>query len=253
MIKVENLSYSYDSKSKVLDNISCELEQGCCIAVLGNNGAGKSTFLKCLNRIINPQEGRVLVDGEDIYKMPRREMAKKIAYVPQRSKVSHTMVFDEVLLGRKPYIGWDVTDEDCRIVQKILEQMDLTEYATRYTSELSGGELQKVVLARALAQEADYVFLDEPTSNLDPRNQHEMLHVVQDISHNQNKSVVIVMHDLNLAFRHCDRFLFLKDSNIYRYGGTEIVTPETIHDVYGIEVEILEHRQNKIVVPLFSQ
>ncbi|NLY87801.1 MAG: ABC transporter ATP-binding protein [Clostridiales bacterium] len=249
MIRVEGLSYSYGSSPKVLDNISCQLEQGHCIAVLGNNGAGKSTLLKCLNRVLVPQEGEVLIDGDDTNIMPRREMAKKIAYVPQRSIASHTMVFDAVLLGRKPYINWDVTEEDRRIVQRVLKQLNLSEYSTRYTSELSGGELQKVVLARALAQESDYLLLDEPTSNLDPHNKHNMLRLIQDISIEQNKTVIIVIHDLNLAVRYCDRFLFLKDSNIYRYGGCEIVTTQTIEDVYGMKVEILEHRENKIIVP----
>ena len=251
MIEVKNLNFTYGSGgSFILRDFSCDLEQGCCIAVLGNNGAGKSTLLKCLNRIHRPQSGSVLVDGEDIYRIARREMAKKLAAVPQRSDCPHMMVFDAVLLGRKPYIRWDVTQEDKKIVVRLLETMHLSQYATRYIDELSGGELQKVVLARALAQQPKYLLLDEPTSNLDPKNQHEMLRIVQDICKKQNIGAVVVIHDLNLAVRYCDRFLFIRNAGIYSYGGIETVTAETIRDVYGMDTEIIEHRGNKLIVPL---
>ncbi len=251
MIEVRNLSFSYSNTSpRILDNISCDLEQGHCIAILGNNGAGKSTLLKCLNRIHKPMEGTILADGDDIYRLPRKELAKRLAGVPQRSECPHIMVFDAVLLGRKPYIQWDATREDKAIVAELLETLELSRYATRYIDELSGGELQKVVLARALAQQPKYLLLDEPTSNLDPRNQHEMLRIVQNICQGQNISVVIVIHDLNLAARYCDRFLFMKDTAIYSYGGIETVTSEAISEVYGMEAEIIEHRGNKLIVPL---
>ncbi len=251
MIEVKALSFSYGSGGpKILKSLSCDLEQGHCIAVLGNNGAGKSTLLKCISRISHPQEGEVLADGGNIYAMPRRELAKKMAYVPQQSLRSHTMVFDAVLLGRKPYIRWDAAAGDREIVTEIMEKLELLPYAARYLNELSGGELQKVVLARALAQQPGYLLLDEPTSSLDPRNQHEMLRIVKEICDTQKIGVVIVIHDLNLAARYCDRFLFLKDSELYSYGGMETMTPETIRDVYGMETEVIEHRGYKLIVPL---
>lgn len=251
MIEVKNLSLSYGAgASPVLKNITCDLEQGHCIAILGNNGAGKSTLLKCLNRIHTPQRGTILVDGEELSRMPRREMAKKLAGVAQRSECPHIMVFDAVLLGRKPYIRWDATSEDKEIVTSLLEKLGLTPFATRYIDELSGGELQKVMLARALAQQPAYLLLDEPTSNLDPNNQHEMLRLVQEICRTQKISVVVVIHDLNLAARYFDRFLFVKEGEIYTYGGIETLTVETIYDVYGMEAEIIEHRGNKLIIPL---
>lgn len=251
MIKIQELSFSYNTTgSKILDHITCDLEQGHCVAILGNNGAGKSTLLKCLNRIHKIKEGAVLVDGKNAFSMPRRDLAKKLAYVPQRNEISHTMVFDAVLLGRKPYIQWDATEQDKKIVAEILEKFELTPYATRYINELSGGEIQRVILARAMAQQPQYLLLDEPTSNLDPRNQHEMMRIVQEISQQQNIGVVIVIHDLNLAARYCDRFLFIHDAKIYSYGDLTTLTPGAIHDVYGMDVDIIEYRGNKLIISL---
>jgi len=251
VIEVKDLSFSYGSGAPwILSHISCDLEQGHCIAILGNNGAGKSTLLKCLNRIHRPQKGSVLVDGETVSRMSGKELAKCLACVPQRSECPHIMVFDAVLLGRKPYIQWDVTAQDKAIVAALLEKLHLSHYATRYLDELSGGELQKVVLARALAQQPDYLLLDEPTSNLDPKNQHDMMRIVQEICHTQKISVVVVIHDLNLAVRYCDRFLLMKNAEIYSYGGIDTVTPAAIRDVYGMEVDLIEHRGTKLMIPL---
>jgi len=251
VIEVRDLSFSYGSGTpEILSRISCELEQGHCIAILGNNGAGKSTLLKCLNRIHRPRNGSVLVDGEDILRMPGKELAKRLACVPQRSECPHIMVFDAVLLGRKPYIQWDTTAADKAVVEELLERLHLSRYATRYLDELSGGELQKVVLARALAQQPKYLLLDEPTSNLDPKNQHEMMRTVQEICRTEDISVVVVIHDLNLAVRYCDRFLFMKEAGIYAYGGIETVTAETIREVYGMEADVIEYGGKKLIIPL---
>ena len=193
MIEVKDLSFSYGSGAPwILSHISCDLEQGHCIAILGNNGAGKSTLLKCLNRIHRPQKGSVLVDGETVSRMSGKELAKCLACVPQRSECPHIMVFDAVLLGRKPYIQWDVTAQDKAIVAALLEKLHLSHYATRYLDELSGGELQKVVLARALAQQPDYLLLDEPTSNLDSLNEAVILKSLKEES--RDKTVVLVSH-----------------------------------------------------------
>jgi iron complex transport system ATP-binding protein len=159
------------------------------------------------------------------------------------------MVFDAVLLGRKPYIKWDVGDEDKRIVSEIIERLGLSEYKARYLNELSGGELQKVVLARAMAQQPVFLLLDEPTSNLDPKNQHEMLQNVKKLAVEHRMGVAIVIHDLNLAMRYCDKFLFLKDGRVYSYGGIETVTSETIDAVYDMKSEIIKYRDIKMIIP----
>ena len=250
MIKIENISYSYGRSSKtVLNNISFEFEKGQCLAVLGNNGAGKSTLLKCIDRICPTDGAGVYIDGQNVFEMNNRTMAQNIAYVPQNSESVNMTVFDTVLLGRKPYIKWDVSSEDREIVSGIIDKMGLNELSLRNVSELSGGEAQKVMMARALAQQPKLLLLDEPTSNLDPYNQHEMLHVIRDIAREQNIAVIIIIHDLNLAMRHCDKFLFIKDAGVYSFGGVETVNPETIESVYGLRVDIIQHRGINIIVP----
>ena len=250
MIEIRALTFSFESGGKkVLDRVAFDIEQRRFVAILGNNGAGKSTLLKCINRIHKINEGSVLIDGKSVLEMSRQDMAKTVAYVPQSEEASHTMVFDAVLLGRKPYIKWDVSLEDKQIVSNILKRLDLADYASRHINQLSGGELQKVALARAMAQQPRFLLLDEPTSSLDPRNQHEMLKLLRQIALEENMGAAIVIHDLNLAVRYCDRFLFLKDSAVYAYGGEETVTPETIRQVYGMTVEIIEHKGVKLIVP----
>jgi len=250
MIEVKNLSFAYNpSDPPVLKDISLQVEKGHCLAILGNNGAGKSTLLKCLNMIHRARSGSIIIDGKDLASVSGRELAKLIAYVPQHSSVTRTMVFDAILLGRKPYIQWDATNEDRAVVSRLIKDMHLESFSAKYITELSGGELQKVVLARALAQQPQYLLLDEPTSSLDPRNQHDMLSMIRDISKEQQIGAVIVIHDLNLAVRYCDRFLFLHDSQIYSRGDLSVVTPQAIRDVYDLDVDIIQHKGRTFVTP----
>ena len=153
MLHVENVAFAYSKTAEIIKQISFDLEAGHCLALLGNNGAGKSTLLKCLNRVHEPKNGVIAVQGQNIYDLSRIDIAKNMAYVAQQSEGSQLTVFDTILLGRKPYIKMSPTDEDIAIAQKAMERMELEKFALRYTDELSGGELQKVVLARALAQQ----------------------------------------------------------------------------------------------------
>jgi iron complex transport system ATP-binding protein len=242
MIEINDLSFAYSRNSrKILENISFDIQENRCIAILGNNGAGKSTLIKCIDRICLPHQGVVLVDGENVHSMTGNDIARNIAYVAQHNSSVNMTVFDAILLGRKPYIKWDATPEDKQIVCDIMQKMRLDDFALRRVGELSGGEAHKVMLSRALAQEPKLLLLDEPTSNLDPRNQHEVLRIVKNIAREHNTCVAIVIHDLNLAIRYCDRFIFLKDAGVFSYGGLETMTPENIEQVYRIHVHIIEH------------
>lgn len=250
MLKVDTISFAYGKSSdRILDQISFHMEGGLCTAILGVNGAGKSTLLKCIDRILRPQEGVVMVDGKNVFSMRGNEMAQNIAYVAQNARGVDMTVFDAVMLGRKPYIQWDATEKDRHIVMEVLQKMHLEDYVLRNLSELSGGEAQKVMLARALAQEPKVLLLDEPTSNLDPHNQHEVMQTVRSIAREHHICVVTVLHDLNLAIRYCDRFLFLKDADLYAYGGQEVMTPEIIENVYGMHVHIIETHGIPVIIP----
>lgn len=249
MIEVKNISYAYRPGTDVLRGVSFALEQGECLAVLGNNGAGKSTLLKCVDAICPTADGAVLVDGTDIFRLSGRERAKRLAYVPQRTEPGGMTVFDSVLLGRRPYIKWDASDEDRQIAEDALCRLGLEGLALRKMGELSGGEAQKVTIARALAQAPGLLLLDEPTSNLDLHNQHEVLRTIRSIAREQKLSVIIIIHDLNLAIRYCDKFLFLKDAGVFAAGGRGVFTPETIEKTYGVHVHITDCKGIPVVVP----
>ena len=237
MISVRGLTFSY-GREKVVDHVSFDVQRGQCLMILGNNGAGKSTLITALNRVLTPQAGQVLVDGLDVLRLSRRQTAQSVAYVAQKNEMSHMTVFDCVLLGRKPWMAWGATDEDLRLCDDMLGRMGMQAFRMRYMNELSGGELQKIMLARALVQQPRLLLLDEPTSNLDPKNQHEMLHLVRVLAREKHFAVVTVIHDLALALRYGDTFLLMHEGRVYAAGGIEVITPEALYDVYGIHVRL---------------
>lgn len=248
MLSVRNLNFKY-GKRTVLYNVSFDASAGSCVAILGNNGVGKSTLIKCFNKILKPISGEVILNNRNISSLSRMEIAREIAYVPQYSKTSRFTVFDTILLGRKPYIKFSPTKNDYEIVKSIIEKMGLSHMALRYTDELSGGEVQKIMLARALAQQPKVLLLDEPTSNLDIKNQHEILTLIKGLAKNKNICVIIVIHDLNLATLYCDYFVLLKDGKVYAEGSEEIICADNIKNVYGIDVIIEKINGTKIIVP----
>ncbi len=247
MIQINNISYSYID-NEVLKDITFQIMPGECVAVLGNNGSGKSTLITCLNKIRTPDSGEVYMEKQDLLKMGRLDIARSISYVAQKSESSQMTVFDAVLLGRKPYIKWGVSPEDIKLCDLMIDKVGMSNFKLRYINELSGGELQKVMLARAFVQEPKLLLLDEPTSNLDPKNQYDMLKLVHDMVKDRNICALIVIHDLNLALSYCDKFLFIKDGYVFRYGDQSIITEDTISTVYGIDSSIAEVNGRKIVL-----
>lgn len=247
MIEIKDIAFSYPD-GEILKGVGFTAEPGEIVGLLGNNGAGKSTLVTCLNRIRKPKSGSLTIGGRDAFQMSRNELARTVAYVAQKNELTHSTVFDCVLLGRKPYIKWSVSQEDLDICTRIMERVGLLDFQMRYVDELSGGELQKVMLARALVAEPELLLLDEPTSNLDPKNQYEMMALVQELAKEQGFAVITVIHDLNLALRFCDKFYFLKAGEGYSFGGIETVTAETLEAVYGIKAQVLEAQGRKIVI-----
>ena len=240
MMEIKNLSYHYKGEDPVLKNVSFRAEPGQFLAILGNNGVGKSTLLKCLNHILKPDSGEILLEGEDLLKKPIREVAKQVAFVSQGVPNTQMTVHDVVMLGRRPYMNWGFTEQDHNIVHDAMHRLDVEDMRGRFLNQLSGGEKQKVVLARALAQQPKVLLLDEPTSALDIQNQYAVLKMVREICHNDNIIAAMVIHDLNLALGFCDRFLLLKDGQVYRYGDRSILDATALKEVYGVDAKVVE-------------
>ena len=252
MIEVQNLSFSYGSRP-ILRNVSFSLERGECVAVLGNNGAGKSTLVSCISRLRKPSSGNVLIDGTPVSQMTRNELAQQVSYVAQKNELAHTTVFDAVLLGRKPHMKGGPPAVDYDVAEHALRAVGMEDCRLRYMNQLSGGEQQKVMLARAIAQEPKLMLLDEPTSSLDPRNQYESMELIRHCAHDHHIAVLVVIHDLNLALRFCDRFLLLKDGTVFASGGREAVSSENIRAVYGMEATVEQFDGIPMVIPRFQR
>ena len=248
MLSVENLQFHYQGGPKVLKKINFSLGDGEFLAILGNNGAGKSTMLKCFNHIITPDAGEVLLNGENLLKTSAKEVARRIAFVAQNVPDTQMTVHDMVMLGRRPYMSWAFTERDHEIVHEAMDRLKVSEFRGRFLNRLSGGERQKVMLARALAQEPKLLLLDEPTSSLDLKNQYQVLQIVKDICHETGISAIVVIHDLNLALRFCDRFLLMQQGEVFRYGDAGILDREAIWKVYGVHGEVVSAGNQKVVI-----
>jgi len=247
-LKVADISFAYNSHP-ILEGINFTLEPGKLMCVMGVNGAGKSTLLKCMNRILKPGKGTVFIGDEDLHSLSGDDIARKLGYVPQRHPDNRLNVFESILLGRRPHMGWKAEMHDYELVERIIHDIGLEELAMRPVNNLSGGELQKVVIARALAQSPSILLLDEPTSNLDLKNQLEVMGLVRRIVRDKGLSAVVAIHDLNIALRFADIFLFLKNHRIYSLFERDKLTEETIRDVYGVEVMLNKVGDHIIVVP----
>ena len=237
MIEAKGICFHYKNCPVVLQNVDFQAEDGHFLAILGNNGAGKSTLLKCMNGILKPDAGRLLLDGEDLLTMPHRQVAQRVAFVAQTVASTQMTVHDMVMLGRRPYMGWSVSREDPDIVDAAMARVGLMDMRGRFLKQLSSGERQKVMLARALAQQPRLLLLDEPTSALDIRNQYQVLKIVGELCRTEGLTAVVVIHDLTLALRFCDRFLLMRDGQVYRCGGLEVLDKTALREVYGVDAE----------------
>jgi iron complex transport system ATP-binding protein len=249
MLKVQDLKVGYENGRVVLSDLGFSLEQGQMLAILGPNGTGKTTLLRCINAMIKPWAGVVRIADSDIFRMDPTQIARHMGYVAQRNDAGRMTTFDAVLLGRKPHLRWKAEKQDLSKVSGALRQLGLEHLALRHIDELSGGELQKVCIARALVQEPRVLLLDEPTSSLDLKNQLDILHTIGRVIREHRISAVMTMHDLNLAFRFADRFLFVKNGNVFAEGRPDHVTGDMVASVYGVKVDILRHNGQVVVVP----
>ncbi|MCW3129187.1 MAG: ABC transporter ATP-binding protein [Methanophagales archaeon] len=252
-LKIKDVNFSYGSRP-ALESVTLSIKEGEIVSLVGPNGSGKTTLLKCINRILKLQKGTVLVEEKDMSKLKLKELAKILSYVPQ--SVSHSLpstVFEIVLIGRKPHLDWNVSSRDKEIVLNILSLMGLKEMVLRQSNELSGGEFQKVLIARALAQEPQVLLLDEPTSNLDLKHQLDVLNLITSIVKEKNIAAVMAMHDLNLASRFSDKMIFLNGGKIYDAGKPEtVLTARNIRKVYGVEAIVNENAGYIHIIPIAS-
>jgi len=244
MLKVSNISCSLNGK-KILRNISFELFSGDCLGLVGPNGAGKTTLLRLISGLILPDEGRILIEGEDVRLLNRHRLSQKLAIVPQNTYISFPFsAFEVVLMGRHPYLG-RFEREKREDLEKVEECMRLTKtwhLRNKRVTEISGGELQRVIIAQALAQDTPLLLLDEPTSHLDINNELEILEIISRLNKDKDKGVILVSHDLNLAARYCERLILLKEGKIFAEGKVEeVLTPENIRSVYHLNALVKKH------------
>lgn len=249
MIEVRDLHYAFGAK-EVLKGVSFSAQKGEFVAILGNNGTGKSTLMLCLNKIREPKAGTVTVNEQNVLTLPRKSCAKLMSYVAQKAELSDATVYDTVMLGRLPYMNWQTTPHDHALCDAVIEKLNLESLKMRAVSTLSGGEQQKVMLARALVQEPEVLLLDEPTSSLDIKNAHEMLSEVRTLCKEAALTVLMVIHDLNLALRYCDKFLFLKDGEVYRFGDKSVITEDVLEAVYGIPTRLITVDGETMIAPV---
>lgn len=244
VLEILGVKCSYGSV-EVLSGVTFSVTGGSFVGIIGPNGSGKSTLLRSVSRVLEPYEGAVMLNGNNIYSLTAREVAREMAVVPQETAVNFSFTVEEVvMMGRSPHLGrlqWE-GKRDREIVARAMEYTNTSHLAGRPVTALSGGERQRVIIARALAQEPEIILLDEPTSHLDINHQLEILNLLQRLNREEKLTVISVFHDLNLAAQYCDKLVLLQEGRIFALGTpSEVLTAENIKKVYGTNVLVRQH------------
>lgn len=249
MIEVKNLVKKYGDKT-VVDNVSLNIEKGKITSFIGPNGAGKSTVLSMISRIMDKDSGSVIIDGKELEVWDNKELAKKISILKQSNNINVRLTIKEIVsFGRYPHCDGRLTPEDMKYVDEAIEYMKLKDIENRYLDELSGGQRQRAYIAMVIAQNTEYVLLDEPLNNLDMKHSVSMMKVFRNLVDELGKTVVIVMHDINFASVYSDKIVVLKDGKIAKDDCTEnIINKETLENIYEINFDIKDINGNKICV-----
>ena len=254
-ISIENVSFSYGlSEENLLNEINLNIEKGKFIGILGPNGCGKSTLLKVILKYLHPRQGIIKIDNKELKEYSQPELAEILSFVPQKSALTMPLTVEDVVyMGRVPYIKnrWIGFDrEDREKVEKIMRMLKIDQFKNRVIFSLSGGEFQRVLLARALVQNTNIMLLDEPTSALDMNYALEIMKLTSYFVKNENLTAVMVLHDLNLASMYCDSIILLKEGKI-AYEGTpkELFRPEILEEIYGFNCEVIENNGFSYVIP----
>ena len=244
MIEVKNISKAYGNK-KVVDNVSLNIQEGKITSFIGPNGAGKSTLLSIMSRLLKRDSGEVLLDGKDILSWDNKELAKKIAILRQSNNINIRLTIKELVsFGRFPHSQGNLKEEDYKYIDEAINYMQLKEFEDRYLDELSGGQRQRAYIAMVIAQNSDYIFLDEPLNNLDMKHSVEIM-----LCDELNKTVVIVIHDINFASCYSDYIVALKDGKLVKNGVTEeTIQKEELENIYEIDFHIENINNRNICV-----
>lgn len=249
MISVHGLTASYSKKGpNAIENVDFELSPGEVGVILGPNGAGKSTFLKCVLGLMKPKSGIIEVDGVEFLKMKSTERARKIAYLPQSIEFTPLSVYETIMLGRLPYFGLMPGKKDKEEVERVIEELGLSDLRNRNVTELSGGEKQKVAIARAIAQDPSILVFDEPSANLDIKNELTLFSTIKHLAKEKNISVLLSIHDINAALSLGDRFLLLRHGKAIAVCGPGDIDEIAIEKTFDVEAKIQTVDNKKIVI-----
>jgi len=255
MIKLDGVSVGYNQKA-VVQNVNLEAGPGQMLALVGPNGSGKSTLIKAMTKVADLLSGRISVDDRDITTIRPNELARLVATVPQTPVLPGTFTaFEMVLMGRTPHLGLLRYEggQDVATAWQAMEATRTDSFAQRRVSELSGGEKQRLVIARALTQQPRAILLDEPTANLDINHQVGILNLVKSLCSQHSLTVIVALHDLNLAAQYCDRMVMLNGGGVYAKGTpSDILTAANIKDVYGAEVCVYPHPVNRLPTTIIT-
>lgn len=240
-MEIKKLKKRYDGKA-VVDSVSFEIHKGKVTSFIGPNGAGKSTVMSMISRLIEADEGEVHLEGKTIGKWNSKELAKHLAILTQSNQVQMKLTVRElVAFGRFPHSGGRLTREDEEIIDRAIEYMELGEFQHSFIDELSGGQRQRAFIAMVVAQDTEYVLLDEPTNNLDIYHATNLMKMVRRLSDELGKTVILVIHEINYAAFYSDYICAFKNGKIAKYGTVkEVITKEVLSEIYNVAFEILE-------------
>lgn len=238
-MKVLNLNKSYGQKQVVKD-VTLEIPKGKVISFIGPNGAGKSTVLNMITRLIDSDSGNITLEDIEIKNWKSKELAKKLAILTQHNNINMKLTVRELIgFGRFPYSGSNLTEEDYKMVDMAIEYMELKEYEDRFIDELSGGQLQRAYIAMVIAQDTEFIFLDEPTNNLDIYHASNMMKIVRRLCDDLGKTVILVLHEINFASVYSDYIGAFKNGQLYKFGTpNEVMTKEVLNDLYRVDFNI---------------
>lgn len=239
MIRVKNLTYSYQKKGEpIIKDATFDVAQGKINVLLGPNGVGKSTLIKCIDRIIDFKEGTITINDKNVKEYKRNDLAKLVSYVSQEAKVEYLNVFECIMLGRIPYIQYFSSEKDEQIVSELIQTFGIEHLATRNFSTLSGGEKQIVMLLRCVAQDAQVILLDEPTANLDIKNSLMVLNFIKELVEKKRLTILISMHDISLAHAIADRYILLKNTQVLAQIERDQLNASLLNETFGVDFVI---------------